>query len=166
LGFVPQDHGGGIGRRRLSVAFKWAVRQLADGSGVFTVADRLRAAAGHTARHNTIFQGLAADGAKLALWRLWRACYRIVNFVHDQVLVEVPDRWDLEVHVGTIRRLMIVGMSEVIHTVRIEVALTVKRRWHEDAGDPLLPVHKSALHRFRTRPRLALLAALPVPIRN
>ena len=38
----------------------------------FPVTGRLRANATYCARHNTVFQGLAADGAKLALWKLWR----------------------------------------------------------------------------------------------
>jgi hypothetical protein len=50
---------------------------------VFALTGRLRAAATYSARHNTVFQELAADGSKLALWLLWRAGYRIVNFIHD-----------------------------------------------------------------------------------
>src|SRR5262249_11263560 len=73
-----------------SNALRRAVKTIADGGRVMTMTGRLRAAAKYTARHNTIFQGLAADGAKLALWKLWRADFRIVNFIHDEVLVEVP----------------------------------------------------------------------------
>src|SRR5690349_1939663 len=40
---------------------------------LFTLTGRLRANATYTARRNRPFQRLAADGAKLALWRFWRA---------------------------------------------------------------------------------------------
>jgi hypothetical protein len=45
----------------------------------------------YTHSRNTPFQGLAADGAKLALWRLTREGYRVIGFVHDEILIEVPD---------------------------------------------------------------------------
>jgi hypothetical protein len=67
-----------------------AALSLVDREPVFTLTGRLRANASYCARHNTVFQGLAADGAKLALWLLWRAGYRIVNFIHDEVLIEIP----------------------------------------------------------------------------
>ena len=34
---------------------------------------------------------MAADGAKLALWRLLREGSRVVLFIHDEVVIEVPD---------------------------------------------------------------------------
>ena len=67
---------------------------------VFTLTGRLRAKASFCARHNTVFQGLAADGAKLGLWNLWRAGFRIVNFIHDEVLVEVPAKSNLAHQAG------------------------------------------------------------------
>jgi len=62
---------------------------------------RYRGGLGYTDMNNTYFQGLGADAAKAAGWRIVRACYdwtvgsvlygsRVVNFVHDQFLVEVP----------------------------------------------------------------------------
>lgn len=76
--------------RRPSPELRRAVAGLVGKAGVYTLTGRLRAAAGFTARRNTVFQGLTSDGAKLALWLVWRAGYRVVNFVHDQLLVEVP----------------------------------------------------------------------------
>ena len=94
---------------------------------------RLRANASYCARHNTLFQGLAADGAKLALWRLWRAGYRIVNFIHDEVLIEVAEESDLLQHGETIRQIMIQAMQEVVPDVRIDVGYTASRRWYKAA---------------------------------
>ncbi len=62
---------------------------------------RFRGGLGYADANNTYFQGLGADAAKAAGWRLTRACYdwtqgsilygsRIVNFVHDQFLIEAP----------------------------------------------------------------------------
>ncbi len=77
-----------------------------NGDPVSTTAEQLfsgryRGRLGYTDLNNTYFQGLGADAAKAAGWRLTRACYdwtqgsvlygsRIVNFVHDQFLVEAP----------------------------------------------------------------------------
>ncbi len=109
------------------------VLRLAGQQPCFTLTGRLRANASFCARHNTVFQGLAADGAKLALWRLWRAGYRIVNFVHDEVLIEVPEDSDLRSHAETIRRHMIEGMREVVPDVRIEVEYTATQSWSKSA---------------------------------
>src|SRR5262249_17445114 len=50
-----------------------AVRNWAGRRPVFTVTGRLRAHATFCSSRNTIFQGTAADGAILGLWRVWRA---------------------------------------------------------------------------------------------
>jgi DNA polymerase I-like protein with 3'-5' exonuclease and polymerase domains len=102
-------------------------------SGVFTLTGRLRARASYTARHNNIFQGLAADGAKLALWKLWRAGYQMANFVHDEVLVLVPADSDLDWHTDETRRLMIEGMTEVVPDVRVEVESVASTTWSKKA---------------------------------
>jgi hypothetical protein len=62
------------------------------GSGVVTLTGRVRAGVRYSQCRNTPFQGLAADGAKLALWRLIREGFVVTGFVHDEVLVELPSR--------------------------------------------------------------------------
>ena len=49
------------------------VRNWAGRRPVFTVTGRLRANTTFCSSRNTVFQGAAADGAILALWRVWRA---------------------------------------------------------------------------------------------
>ncbi len=56
---------------------------------VATLTGRIRGAVGFSQARNTPFQGLAADGAKLALWGLCVAGFRCVAFVHDEVVVEL-----------------------------------------------------------------------------
>ena len=90
--------------------------------GVFTLTGRLRATRTYSARHNNIFQGLAADGAKLALWKVvaGRATGSSTSSTTSSS-IEVPAGSDLRWHAAEIRRLMIEGMAEVVPDVRVEV---------------------------------------------
>ncbi len=130
---LPAKIHGEIRMRSPSRKLQRAVMHAFDRAGVFTLTGRLRAGAGYTARHNTIFQGLAADGAKLALWRLWRAGYRIANFIHDEIIVEVPEDSNLALHEAIFRKLMIDAMAEVVPGVRIGVESAVSTCWHKEA---------------------------------
>ena len=105
------------------------VKRLANQKSVLTLTGRLRSHATYCARHNTIFQGLAADGAKLAMWKLWRNGFRIVNFVHDEFLIEVPEQVDANELVMDVERLMIEGMREVVPDVKIKVESNVGDHW-------------------------------------
>lgn len=62
--------------------------------------NRWRGGMTYTAACNSFFQGLGADAAKAAGWAVCKQCYlgpgplfgsRIVNFVHDELLVEVHE---------------------------------------------------------------------------
>jgi hypothetical protein len=69
----------------------WAeVRNWASRRTVCTVTGRLRAHTSFCSSRNSLFQGAAADGAILALWQVWRKGYKLVDFVHDQLVVEAP----------------------------------------------------------------------------
>lgn len=122
-----------VASRQPSVGLQRAVMRIADAAPVFTLTGRLRANASFCARCNTVFQGLAADGAKLALWELHRAGYRIVNFVHDEVLIEVAEDDDLDEHVETIKRFMVDAMREVVPNVLIQVEAVVTTCWSKKA---------------------------------
>ncbi len=133
LGSLPSKIRQQAGGRVPSIGLQRAVMKHVGRAAVFTLTGRLRAGATYTARHNNIFQGLAADGAKLALWKLWRAGNRIVNFVHDEVVIEVPADSDLDHHAREVRRLMIEGMAEVVPDVRIEVKYAAATNWSKSA---------------------------------
>jgi hypothetical protein len=52
---------------------------------------RIRGRVTYCQVRNTPFQGLAADGAALALFSLIKEGFRVVGFIHDEMLVELPD---------------------------------------------------------------------------
>jgi hypothetical protein len=133
LGALPSNLHHAVRNRLPSVPLQRAAMKLVGRASVFTLTGRLRAQATYSARHNNIFQAMAADGAKLALWRLWRAGYRIANFIHDEVLVEVPEDSDLDHHAAEVRRLMIAGMAEVVPDIRIEVECLATTAWSKAA---------------------------------
>jgi DNA polymerase I-like protein with 3'-5' exonuclease and polymerase domains len=101
---------------------------------VFTATGRLRGEASFTARHNTIFQGLAADGAKLALWRLWREGYTIALFVHDEIVIDLPDHLDANVHGARVRQIMIEEMQRVVEHVRVGVCIARHESWSKETA--------------------------------
>jgi DNA polymerase I-like protein with 3'-5' exonuclease and polymerase domains len=119
--------------RRPSKELIKEIVRLADQAPCFTATGRLRNKAGFCARCNTLFQGLASDGAKLAMWKLWRAGYRIVNFIHDEFLIEVPEDSNLKEHAGRIEKLMIQGMRLVVPDVAIRVEYSASDRWSKSA---------------------------------
>lgn len=130
---LPSNLRAVVTRHQPSLRLQRAVMSLVGRAPVFTLTGRLRANASYCARHNTVFQGLAADGAKLALWKLWRAGYRIANFIHDQVLIEVPGSSDLLAHAQNIRRLMIEGMRAIVPDMAVQVSFAATDRWHKEA---------------------------------
>ena len=94
---------------------------------VITATGRLRANASYSACRNGIMQGLAADGAIHALWSLMRAGYTITNFIHDEVICEVPEDEHLPAKIADIERLMIAGMQMVVPGSKVRVETTVRR---------------------------------------
>jgi len=108
-------------RRQPSRELQRAVVSHFDRTPVMSATGRIRAGAKATASRNTIFQSVAADGGLLALWRLFRAGYRVVAFVHDEIVVEIPVGSDREAHAAEIARLMIEGMHEVIPGMLVKV---------------------------------------------
>lgn len=133
LEVIPNNYHCAVHDRRASVELQRAIMRSVGRASVFTLTGRLRAKASFCARHNTVFQGLAADGAKLALWHLWRAGFRIVNFIHDEVLIEVPARSNLAHQAEMVRHLMIKGMKSVVPDVRVDVEYAASERWYKKA---------------------------------
>lgn len=72
-------------------------------------------------------QGLAADGAIYALWKLTRAGYTIVNFIHDEVIIEIREDENLPARIADIERLMVAGMHQVVPGANVRVETEVRR---------------------------------------
>ena len=104
-----------------------AVRDWAGRRSVFTVTGRLRANALFGSSRNTPFQGPAADGAILGMWRLWRAGYKLVSAIHDQVVVESSADDHVLERKAEIERLMIEGMLAVVPGMNVKVETVVSR---------------------------------------
>lgn len=113
-----------------------ATRNWAGRRPVFTYTGRLRAQTTFCSSRNTVFQGAAADGAILALWRVWRAGYQLVDFVHDQLVVESPADHRVLDRAADIERLMKEGMAEVVPGMLVKVETVITQSLNKDDLDP------------------------------
>lgn len=95
---------------------------------VWTRTGRLRANTTYCAEKNTPFQGLAADGAKIALYKLMRANFKLVGFVHDEIITEVPVDKVEEMRILQ-EQIMIKSMNEVVPDVTVNVESTISERY-------------------------------------
>ena len=95
---------------------------------VWTRTGRLRANTTYCAEKNTPFQGLAADGAKIALYKLMRANFKLVGFVHDEIITEVPISKAAEMRILQ-ERIMIHSMNEVVPDITVNVESTISERY-------------------------------------
>jgi DNA polymerase I-like protein with 3'-5' exonuclease and polymerase domains len=106
---------------------------------------RLRGLAPYTVACNSFFQGLAADGAKAALFEVAKRQYgdpasplfgtRTVNFIHDELLVEVPEDWAHEAAME-LQRVMIDAFNGWVPDVPVRAGVSLMRRWSKNA-EPL-----------------------------
>jgi hypothetical protein len=102
-------------------------------SPVATMTGRLRGKVGFAQSRNTPFQGLAADGAKLALWGLYRAGFRAVAFVHDEVLIELPIDADHTEAAKRIDRILCETMEELTGSIPVACEFALSDRWYKAA---------------------------------
>lgn len=102
-------------------AFPEVHRYMENDKGhIYTLTGRKRNNTSYCAEKNTPFQGLAADGAKLALYNLDKRGFKIVGFVHDEIVTEVDvDR--AEEMKSVQEEIMISSMKEVVPDVKIMV---------------------------------------------
>jgi hypothetical protein len=105
------------------------------GGAAVTLTGRVRGGVSYTEARNTPFQGLAADGAKLALWALTRAGYRVVAFVHDEFVIELREGADYEAEAEQVMRLANGAMESVTGGVPSGCEYVVTRRWSKRATE-------------------------------
>lgn len=94
----------------------------------YTITGRKRAKCTYTAYLNTGFQGLCADGLKIALYNLFKLGYHISTEIHDQILIEV-DRDKAEFERPIIQKIMVDSMNEVIPDVLIQTESNILERF-------------------------------------
>jgi DNA polymerase I-like protein with 3'-5' exonuclease and polymerase domains len=114
-------------------------------SPVATPTGRIRGQVPFTAARNTPFQGLAADGAKLAMWNLLLAGYRVVAFVHDEFVIELPVDADHTQEAQRINAICCGSMQQVVGDIPIACEFSLSDRWYKqatavwDSGGNLIP---------------------------
>jgi DNA polymerase I-like protein with 3'-5' exonuclease and polymerase domains len=104
--------------------------------------NRFRGDVTYTEAANSEFQGLASDCAKIAGFLVSKACYvettsplfgsRIVNFVHDEFIVEAPEAKAPEA-AEELARLMVLGAGKFLPDVPPKASPLLMRRWSKKA---------------------------------
>jgi len=104
------------------------VREYLSGEqgSVYTLTGRKRNNTTYCAEKNTPFQGLAADGAKLALYELDKRGFRIAGFVHDEIIVEGDGN---EASLKEQERILIEQMRTVVPDVFVGVESQIVERY-------------------------------------
>lgn len=114
---------------------------IVDDSLMQFVSKRKRAGVTGPSGANTLFQGLAADGAKRAVIRLTREMYlgtgplrgaRLVVFAHDETFTELPEETAHDA-AHEQARIMVEEMRKVVPDVAIKAEPALMRRWYKDA---------------------------------
>jgi hypothetical protein len=100
-----------------------------------SLSGRLRGHVGFSQRANTPFQALAADGNKLAIFRLLRAGYQVCGFIHDEALVLIPDGADYARSVARIEQILVNSMREFTPDIPISTEHLLADRWYKDAAE-------------------------------
>lgn len=98
---------------------------------IATRTGRMRAKASYCEARNTPFQGLAADGAKIALYRLERAKLQTVGFVHDEFIIEASEKADVVQVQSQIKQIMVEAMRAVVPDIQIRVKQKITKKWQK-----------------------------------
>lgn len=103
---------------------------------------RHRGGVGYTEACNSLFQGLAADIAKAAGWEIMKRCYtvptsalcgcRIVNFVHDEFIIEAPEHRAHEAALE-LSEVMLAAAKPWLPNVKVKAEPETSRRWSKNS---------------------------------
>jgi len=96
---------------------------------ITTKTGRVRGKCNYCQARNTPFQGLAADGAKIALYRLIRNNFKVVNFIHDEFLIEIPIDSNAEIIGPKIGKIVVEAMQTVVPDIKIKTEWSAANRW-------------------------------------
>eukprot|EP01094_Clydonella_sp_ATCC50884_P029954 TRINITY_DN9580_c0_g1_i1.p1 TRINITY_DN9580_c0_g1~~TRINITY_DN9580_c0_g1_i1.p1 ORF type:complete len:480 (-),score=128.94 TRINITY_DN9580_c0_g1_i1:107-1393(-) len=103
--------------------------QLLFGNDVCTVTGRVRGGVTFTQGCNTPFSGLAADGAKLAMFNLMHIGFRVIAFIHDELVVEVEEDADIDAEARLMDMVMRESMESVTRNVPIKCEYAASHVW-------------------------------------
>jgi hypothetical protein len=124
--------------------FAWINQAVGLGEAVLRhpITGFVRGDVGYTDGCNHLFQHLAAQGAKRALYRAAKEAYadsdsaffgsRPVVFVHDEIIAEVPEAHAAAAS-GRLAQIMCEEMAQLIPNVKITASPTLMRYWTKDA---------------------------------
>jgi len=77
--------------------------------------------------------GLAADGAKLAMFNLLQVGYRLIGFIHDEILVEIKEDSDWTREAQIVEQIFVESMQELTGTIPISCSFALSRYWSKKA---------------------------------
>jgi DNA polymerase I-like protein with 3'-5' exonuclease and polymerase domains len=100
---------------------------------------RIRAFTDYCQSKNNPFQGLAADGAKVALYSLIKSGFKVINFIHDEYLIEIPLDSKLAVAEETVRNILITSMAVYCPNVKVEVDAQWMYNWSKKGTHKISP---------------------------
>jgi DNA polymerase I-like protein with 3'-5' exonuclease and polymerase domains len=143
--------------------FAW-IRALLGDAGVATIthlySGRERGLVPYTVACNSFFQGLAADGAKAAMWEVIKGQYadpssplygsRTVNFIHDELLIEVPEA-RAEACALELQRVMVEAFNPWVPDYPVTAGVALMYRWCKNAE----PIYDAQGHLIPWREELA-----------
>lgn len=105
---------------------------------VQSYSQRRRGGIGYTDGANTMFQGLIADGAKMALYDVVRASWaepesplfgsRPVLFIHDEIIIETPEE-KASAAGDELARLMVAAMKPCIPRLPMGCEPWISKKW-------------------------------------
>ncbi|VTT98777.1 dna-directed dna polymerase : Uncharacterized protein OS=Acanthamoeba castellanii str. Neff GN=ACA1_322130 PE=4 SV=1: DNA_pol_A_exo1: DNA_pol_A [Gemmataceae bacterium] len=105
-------------------------------AGVATLTGRIRGRVRYSQARNTPFQGLAADGAALAMFELVKEGFLVVGFIHDEILTLLPDEggYVSGAKVQRVKEVMCRRMEDVlIGDIPVDCEVALARRWSKKA---------------------------------
>ncbi len=77
------------------------------------------------------------------MYRLWRAGFTVVAFIHDEVIVELDANVDHAAVKQSIDAILIDSMKEICPDVNIEVEGAFRRRWGKNKDDVIIVNEKT-----------------------
>lgn len=103
-----------IDNREPSPTLTAAIRNTMTEELSCTMTGRLRARCNFRSARNNTFQGLAADGAILAMWKLFRHGFSLAMFVHDEIVATCPNDGRAHMRADVMSEIMRTEMARVL----------------------------------------------------